>query len=227
TMSHTLYRHPQLEILEINNDNMSFVLSNTDISVANALRRVMIAEVPTMAIDLVEFEANNSVLVDEFIAHRLGLIPLTSHKVDSFKYTRDCDCPERCDQCSVEFRLNVRCNDNILDVTSNHLISQNDNVVPITTDSNDGRPGDAIPIVKLRAGQEVRLRAIAKKGVGKEHAKWSPACVATYQYQPRILINQNRMDELSEKQKEDFVKSCPVNVYQYIPTITSRSLSRS
>eukprot|EP01132_Coremiostelium_polycephalum_P008559 gene8559-10528_t len=221
-MSHTLLRQPNLEILEIKNDSISFVLSNTDISVANALRRVMIAEVPTMSIDLVEFEANNSVLCDEFIAHRLGLIPLTSDKIDTFNYTRDCSCSERCDQCSVEFRLNVKCTDNRpRDVTSLDLISQNDLVVPVSSisDSNNNANADreVIPIVKLRKGQEIRLKAIAKKGMGKEHAKWSPACVATYQFKPKITINHNRFDELNEGQKEDFVNSCPTKVYSYTP----------
>lgn len=81
-------RQPNIEILELKKDSMTFVLSKTDTSVANTLRRIMIAEVPTMAIDLVQFEENTSVLQDEFIAHRLGLIPLTSSKVSKFNYTR-------------------------------------------------------------------------------------------------------------------------------------------
>ena len=81
-------RSPEFEILELKEDSMTFLLTKTDISVANALRRIMIAEVPTMAIDLVEFENNTSPLIDEFIAHRLGLIPLTSSHQDRFLYTR-------------------------------------------------------------------------------------------------------------------------------------------
>jgi DNA-directed RNA polymerase II subunit RPB3 len=80
---------------------MKFELLNTDLSVANSLRRIIIAEVPTMAIDLVEVRENTSALHDEFIAHRLGLIPLVSNRVDDYKYNQECtDCQGlKCTKC--------------------------------------------------------------------------------------------------------------------------------
>jgi DNA-directed RNA polymerase II subunit RPB3 len=69
-------RFPKIEILQIAPQYIQFILSETDTSMANALRRIMIAEVPTLAIDLVEYAENSSVLNDEYIAHRLGLIPI-------------------------------------------------------------------------------------------------------------------------------------------------------
>jgi len=209
-------RTPQIEILEITDEKMVFVLSKTDTSMANALRRIMISEVPTMAIDLVELENNTSVLWDEFIAHRLGLIPLTSAAMKDYNYTRDCSCMDRCQYCSVELTLSVR-NDSSepRDVTSRDLYSNNPNVIPVDCQLNaEGKPiQEPILIMKLGKDQELKLTAIAKKGVGKEHAKWSPTCGCVYQFDPDIRIDQVKASKLTSKQKEDFVACCPTKVF--------------
>jgi len=220
-------RNPTIEITDVSKKGqISFVLKNTDTSIANALRRVMIAEVPTMAIDIVEIENNTSVLNDEFIAHRLGLVPLTSSKAERFSYTRECTCDGRCPVCTVEFTLHVTCTDELTrDVTSNdlNLVTTNSSieadVVPVdqsaVEDEAEKSDNSGILIVKLRKGQELKLRAFAKKGVGKEHAKWSPGCGITFQFEPDIRLNHARLEELTTTQKQDFVKSCPTKVYKY------------
>lgn len=124
-----------MKIREMKDDFVKFELRDTDASMANALRRVMIAEVPTIAIDLVEIEVNSSVLNDEFIAHRLGLIPLTSDRAMSMRFSRDCDACDgdgQCEFCSVEFHLRAKCmSDQTLDVTSKDLYTPDHTVVPV------------------------------------------------------------------------------------------------
>nr|GMD18327.1 DNA-directed RNA polymerases II, IV and V subunit 3 [Ipomoea batatas] len=218
-------RFPKIKIREVKDDYMKFELRETDASMANALRRVMIAEVPTIAIDLVEIECNSTVLNDEFIAHRLGLIPLTSERAMSMRFSRDCDACDgdgQCEYCSVEFYLRVKCiTDQTLDVTSKDLLSSDHTVVPVDySDSSSGfgnTESKGVIIVKLRRGQELRLRAIARKGIGKDHAKWSPAATVTFMYEPDIYINEDMMDTLSLEEKRSIVDSSPTKVFDIDP----------
>jgi DNA-directed RNA polymerase II subunit RPB3 len=148
----------------------------------------MVAEIPTIAIDLVEIELNTSVLADEFIAHRLGLIPLDSTHVDDLEYTRDCTCDQYCENCSVELSLDARCTgDATMEVYTRDLVvhgasSRRDDSIgrPMFNDPNQ----KGILICKLRKHQELRLKCIAKKGIAKEHAKWSPVAAIGFEYDP-------------------------------------------
>lgn len=221
-------RFPKVDILSVQPQEIKFILSETDTSVANTLRRIMIAEVPTLAIDLVEFYDNSTVLNDEYIAHRLGLIPLRYQPLDSMKGAdcsevflnhRDCVCYEHCMRCSVEFELDVAYKvtgeEDVLapmTVTSKDLKSNNELVQPahfLSEDEQDAAQDDGVAIVKLGPGQRLKLKAIARLGISKEHAKWCPVAVATYRFWPEIHINDEQMATLSLEQKREIVESCP------------------
>lgn len=165
---------------------VDFEASNIDLAQINSLRRVMMAEVPTIAIDLVEIEENTSVLADEFIAHRLGLVPLNATDVESLLYTRDCECEQYCEHCSVKLTLHAKCtSDEIMKVYARDMIPDHGRPnqyigSPIITDPD----GNGVLIAKLRKGQELKLTCIAKKGVAKEHSKWMATTAMGFEYDP-------------------------------------------
>jgi DNA-directed RNA polymerase II subunit RPB3 len=235
-------RFPKVEILSIQPHEIQFVLSETDTSMANALRRIMIAEVPTLAIDLVELHENTTVLNDEYIAHRLGLIPIKYTPPDSmgggdcngaFLPHRECVCYERCPRCSVEFELDVNFDAVVKErqvpeherclpftITSADLRSNNDLVQPahfLSPEEEGASHDQGISIVKIGPGQHLKLKAIARMGISKEHAKWSPVAVATYRFYPIININEEACSTLTQEQKQQLVDVCPDRILEIDP----------
>ncbi|KAK9804348.1 hypothetical protein WJX72_008349 [[Myrmecia] bisecta] len=209
----TYRRTPKVELRSLTEESCEFVLSNTDVSMANALRRVFISWVPTIAIDLVEITTNTTVLNDEFIAHRLGLLPLVSSRVKEMKSPFESG--EDDDWTDVEFHLNVKCTgDDTMDVTSNDIQCdpRHPDVRPVTDPEGKG-----ILIVKLRKNQELNLTAIARKGIGKDHAKWSPVATTFFQFMPEIHINQALMETLTLEQKQEWIDSSPTKVFRLNP----------
>ena len=206
-------RFPSLQLLERGESNLKFIISDTDVSMVNALRRIMYAEVPTIALHSVEIVANSSCLTDEFLAHRLGLIPLTSSGVNYMNDYRRCDCQTNCVKCSVTFTLAQKNYDpEYLLVTTDDLKSSDPHCAPI-------RFEDPIVIAKLAQNQELSLKMIARKGIGQEHAKFCPVSVAVFQHEPFIKINDAA--GVTEKAKKDIVASCPVHVFQYDASLKS------
>ena len=159
-----------IKILERDNNHIVIEFSDIPRQYVNALRRLSISQVPTFAIDDVVVLENSSVMHDEAIAHRLGLIPLRTD-LERFVMPHNCDCNSTlgCSKCRVLLVLDAESQDKTKVITSADLISEDDVVKPVNSE---------IPIVSLAPGQKLKFEAYARLGTGKNHAKWQPTSVA-------------------------------------------------
>ncbi len=178
----------EIEILEHSDNYLKFILREVTPAFANALRRTILTEVKSLAIDEIIVIENTSVMYDEVIAHRLGLVPL---KIDlsTYRVLDDCECGgEGCALCEISLSLRVECRDDEQVeqkfVFSGDLISTHEGVEPVYKD---------IPILRLAPGQFVEIEAKARLGRGKDHAKWQPVATVSYKYYPHIEFNENRV----------------------------------
>ncbi|MFA5614133.1 MAG: DNA-directed RNA polymerase subunit D [Methanoculleus sp.] len=155
-----------------------FTISGVSTSFANMLRRAMVSEVPTLAIEDVRIYDNTSVLFDEMLAHRLGLIPLRTD-LDQYRPRSECTCEgEGCPACTAIYTLSV---EGPATVYSSDLIPQDPDAAPAEAE---------IPIIELDTDQKIVLEAHAVVSTGKEHAKWQAVTACGYKNYPIITVDE-------------------------------------
>ncbi|MEO9295731.1 MAG: DNA-directed RNA polymerase subunit D [Nitrososphaera sp.] len=161
---------PSVEVVEKSNERIVVKFNNIPRQYVNALRRLAISEVPTLAIDDVVILENSSVMHDEAVAHRLGLIPLRTDP-GRFVMSHECDCGSTlgCAKCRVLLVLDAEATDKTKVVMSGEMVSEDETAKPVSKD---------IPLVVLAPSQKLKFEAYARLGIGKQHAKWQPTSAA-------------------------------------------------
>jgi DNA-directed RNA polymerase II subunit RPB3 len=173
TYQSLIWMEPTFHILEDDSDQgrLTFTLTGSDLRTANDIRRFLVSDVPTLAIEIVEFHTNSSQLYDEVIASRLGLVPLWSGSI-----VKDVQ-----ENVEVTLKLSVSTNKR-----ERRMVTSNDIEVISRPSDSDPRLGDPVikvPIVELVNGAKLEMTMIAKFGVAATHAKWSPLNVR-FSYRP-------------------------------------------
>ncbi|PYH94180.1 DNA-directed RNA polymerases I and III 40 kDa polypeptide, partial [Aspergillus ellipticus CBS 707.79] len=209
----------------------SFSLIGVDASIANAFRRILMAEVPSIAIEYVFVHNNTSVIQDEVLAQRLGLVPFKG-SVEGINWMRwfkkpTEDDPESgsnpADYNTIVLRLDVECTKNpnadpkeedprkiynnahvyAKDITFHPVGRQeqffigDDSIQPVNPD---------ILVAKLRPGQKIDMELHCIKGIGADHAKFSPVATASYRLLPDINILRPIIGEDAKKFAKCFPK---------------------
>lgn len=160
-----------LDVISKDSQKITVKLKGIPLQYANALRRVCLNGVPVFAIDTVDIIENTSVLADEGLAHRLGLVPLKTD-LSRFNEPSKCECQseEGCTNCKVMLVLDSGDSDVTRTILSSELSSEDDSIKPTS---------EKIPIVQLAPGQRVKVECYARLGRGTEHAKWNSSNVST------------------------------------------------
>ena len=190
------------EILKEEDNKIHVLLSKTDRSFANALRRSLISDTPKMAIDSVRFqlgtkEQDNEIwettgpIPDEMVAQRLAMIPIpTVH--DKFYFQDECpnckdlvEADRGCLECQMIYTCVVFGTEEGRWVIAGDMKYLGEEALEIPDEFK------SIPITKLMKGQMIEFYATAIMGRGRDHTKWSPVCGVTF-HPRRIGVLNNK-----------------------------------
>jgi len=200
-------------------EKVEFDMVGIDVAICNTFRRIMIAEVPQLAFERILMYNNTSLIQDEVLAHRLGLIPI---KADFRKFIKRAESDMTSIKCTKTADVKVPKEDDTLKFTlkvcgkydRNGDENQNERVTsgqlvwhPIGSqaESMDVKPVfDDITIAKIKPKQEIDIELHAHVGIGRDHAKFSPVCTAFYRLLPTIDFKSKFCGEEAHKMKSFF-----------------------
>ncbi|KAK9810934.1 hypothetical protein WJX73_009740 [Symbiochloris irregularis] len=203
-------------------EDMEFDLQGIDPAIANAFRRILLAEVPTMAIEHVFIINNTSIIPDEMLAHRLGLIPI---KADAALFQENAAADVGTENNCIIFKLKADCKKRVPSgtIVNDSVFSRQLVWLPKGSEIPDETKckfsgtqhslmpegcapvHDDILIAKLRPGQGFEVECVATKGNGAEHAKWSPVATAWYRLLPEVAL----LDDITGADAEELAEKLP------------------
>ena len=174
-----------VKVIEKDEKEIQLLFQGYPVVLVNALRRLSLSDVPTLAVDFIYVYDNSSSVFDEILAHRFGLIVLDSEDaLTKLKPPEECkDANEEDESCYVKLVLDTGVSEKEKQgrfVTASE-IKVNSNFTRILYPET--------PLLYLIPGQRIHAVAYARLGRGREHAKWSPATIAVVQYVPRVKYN--------------------------------------
>ena len=176
----------KLDVIELKTKKSVIKIEDTEPYFVNSLRRIMLSELPKLAVDHVIIYDNTSALFDEIISHRLGLIPIPTD-LSLLTFRDECSCKGKgCPNCTVRYTLSKE-GDGI--VFSGDLQPE---------EKSWAITEDKIPIVELHNDQRLILEVEAVLGKGRVHAKWQAVQAPGYTFMPAIEIDKKKMDDVKE-----------------------------
>lgn len=176
----------KIDVIDLKPKKILIKINGIEPYLVNSIRRILISELPKLAIDDVVIYDNTSALFDEIISHRLGLIPIPTD-LSLLNFRDECVCKGKgCPSCTVRYTLS----------------KENEGTVY----SGDLQPAeeswaikeDNIPIVELSKDQRLILEVEAILGLAKNHAKWQSVISPGYRFNPTIEIDKKRINEIQE-----------------------------
>ncbi len=193
-----------VEIFKLTSEEIYFLIKGIHLGIANGLRRIIISEVPTFAIYDVQILKNDSIMINDYIIQRLGLLPIDSNNRFLIKKMPiECNCESHiCKDCCIVINIDVISHEHKKKIFLKDLNLSDTEL--FTKDAFE------IPLFVLNRNESFKAQLRIRKGIGHQNARWMPATVVIAKPNPVISIIDSCQD-ITILHK--LVSSCPKKIF--------------